>query len=424
MQNETPGTIMAINALEMREKNPLFPVIYKKRFERKQAAYNLGHFEPSVSNTPQVFTLQNGEQFIVSAEMTDISDEFFSSRSGNNYFQNRFWDLLKRIHAAQQISNIRSATAIDLESSGFDPDIEVSISDTTVKDAIGDVKEAQSEINQIVINDLANWINGLDRENKKVLLKKIYIPSLKITLQTIIIGNVETTHDFWSVDEQIVNMLYFLQNTLHLSTPENIHIFVVATLDSELPNTHQHSTDLIDMLDVLGFNNQNDAIIFEQAAVTMDQNSGKMIKVIDSLTSQVRTTHEVAHSCDANKLISTEPQCEAFAVALHVGMNFQRAIGIVVANYPQHRVSSKDFEELFSATPSEHLKTWQVYGLSATLYCYIYEQFGPQKFVQFYQEITQNKQQDNLLSALQSIGASDEFLTFIDTINQAIAKAK
>jgi hypothetical protein len=243
-------------------------------------------------------------------------------------------------------------------------------------------------------DEVLEWIEELQRTGVELTMQRTSIQTGQrpFVINNMLIGKIDASaEDSFYLEKEVSRVALFAAEALKMRLRPALYIYNTALFEEQSPldsltskmshfmNTRaSQSRSMILMSDlamqVAVTNDDEDAV---------DVESSKQYRILRNVK-RADIQHETAHFVDPNKLSATIPQAEAFARSMEHGFSFKAVVKGLRFNWDYDReITPNHLYYIFSNNP-EGLTAPEVYGVSSTFFCWLYEKLGPDALRIFY----------------------------------------
>lgn len=251
-----------------------------------------------------------------------------------------------------------------------------------------------------MIQEALGWVEGMQQTGVDITVQLTTISTGRpFHINRVQIGSVQAApEENFMIECEVARNVVFAADTLKMGMRPGIVIFDTAQFEEVTP-WGAYTSKMLDFIGTEASQSRNMIFISESAMRIVDnaQNDQESNTVTFNTHNRIfkarvkrHIAHEVGHFVDREKIPATNPQKEGFARSMENGFVFENAVRSLRG--PRNLAYGRDITpeflfRLLSQKP-EGAVLPETYDVTSTFFCWLYEKVGPDKFRNFYGNLT------------------------------------
>ena len=247
--------------------------------------------------------------------------------------------------------------------------------------------------------EVLEWVEGLQKADIEITVQRTSFKTGRrpFVVNNVLLGKVAASpEERFYFEREAAREVIFAAETLKMWAQPELYIYNTALFEETTPRGTLVSR-LRSFIETGAYKNRNVIIISDSARRLVDDieyENGETVGMsshnrIAMISRSRHIHHEVGHFVDPNKRTATRPQREAFAQSMENGFSFNNALeNLKLVNSGYEREVTPNLIYFILSTEPKGLSPTEVYYVSSTFYCWLYEKLGPDAFRTFYGRLT------------------------------------
>jgi hypothetical protein len=246
--------------------------------------------------------------------------------------------------------------------------------------------------------EVLEWVEGLQKTGVDISIQQTRIQTGQkpFVINNVLLGNIKALpEECFYFEKEAAKEVLFAVETLKMRIRPELYIYNTALFEEVTPWGASVSK-LRQFINTSACQSRNMIIISDSATQIVDAVEYENEEAI-GLSTHRRVSklglsrfirHETGHFIDSNVKVATPPQREAFARSMEYGFSFKNSLQNLRFNSVWEREITPWYLYYLFSTDPKGLVPPEIYDVSSTFYCWLYEKLGPDAFRMFYGRLT------------------------------------
>lgn len=243
-------------------------------------------------------------------------------------------------------------------------------------------------------DEVIDWIERIKSSEEMITIQgtEIAYGQENFRIHNVQIGRIKSSEtEMYASEEQAARVILFAHEKLGMPIRPTLRIYHNSFFIHDNESDYSIVDDESYRLFGIAFNSGRAILVNDIRRSIVDpfkEGQDEMVvyahEEIDSNHRSASIRHETAHYVDVDKYYGTLPQGEAFAMAMEYGFVFENVRRVIEERIHYDRELSPDFVKYIFSTNPKGLSPAEIYAVSSSFYCWIYEKFGSEAFSTFH----------------------------------------